>query len=194
MWNDRYRTPEYVYGKEPNTYLVEELKKIKPGRILFPGEGEGRNAVYAATLGWEVHAFDSSSVGREKALLLADERKVSIAYELYNYEEYAVNGRSVHAVGLFYTHQPSELRRKFHRKIVQTLHPGGIILLEGFSKKQMANNSGGPKSLDFLYSVDELAEDFKELQIQKLNETVRELNEGDFHQGKADLIQLIAMK
>ena len=71
MWDKRYNSPEYVYGKEPNEFFAAELKKLKPGLILLPAEGEGRNAVFAAEQGWKVHAFDSSQVAEDKALSLA---------------------------------------------------------------------------------------------------------------------------
>jgi hypothetical protein len=49
------------------------LKNMPAGRILFPAEDEGRNAVYAASLGWEVHAFDISERAKDKAEKLATE-------------------------------------------------------------------------------------------------------------------------
>ena len=63
MWDDRYSTGQYIYGKESNGFFSTELRKRIPGRILLPGEGEGRNAVHAALSGWEVDAFDQSVVG-----------------------------------------------------------------------------------------------------------------------------------
>jgi len=78
QWDSRYSEAEYVYGVEPNHYLRNFLEGRPPGKILFPAEGEGRNAVYAALLGWEVEAFDQSEKGREKALRLASRKNVQI--------------------------------------------------------------------------------------------------------------------
>ena len=78
MWDTRYGKDEYAYGTEPNQFLKEKLEDLEPGSILFPAEGEGRNAVYAAQLGWKVSAFDISEVGKQKALKLAGQKKVSI--------------------------------------------------------------------------------------------------------------------
>jgi hypothetical protein len=72
QWNERYSASEYIYGTGPNTWLVEKLAGLQPGKILFPAEGEGRNAVHAARLGWNVAAFDQSEAGRKKALKLAE--------------------------------------------------------------------------------------------------------------------------
>ncbi|MDX1604123.1 MAG: SAM-dependent methyltransferase, partial [Salinimicrobium sediminis] len=80
FWNERYQREEYIYGKDPNEYLKAQLKNLTPGRILFPAEGEGRNAVHAAKKGWQVSAFDQSEEGRKKALRLAEAEGVEIDY------------------------------------------------------------------------------------------------------------------
>ena len=57
FWNSRYQEKEYAYGLEPNLFFKSELIKLIPGKALFPAEGEGRNAVFAAKSGWEVTAL-----------------------------------------------------------------------------------------------------------------------------------------
>ena len=83
-WNDRYSNEEFAYGEEPNNYLKEQLEKLNPGTILFPAEGEGRNAVFAAKLGWEVWAFDISAEGKDKAMKLVATNNVAIDYQVRN--------------------------------------------------------------------------------------------------------------
>ena len=194
MWDERYRISEYIYGKEPNTFFSSELSKLSVGKILLPGEGEGRNAVFAAQMGWNVHAFDASIEGKKKALRLADEKNVSIRYDLLKYDEFDVTESSYDAIGLFYTHQAPSERKAFHRRILKALKQNGVLILEGFSKKQLQNMSGGPKNPDYLLSVQELEEDFGEMEIQMLHELTRELSEGSSHRGIADLVQLVARK
>ena len=80
FWDERYRSEQYVYGETPNKYLAGKLAGLKPGKILFPADGEGRNGVYAATLGWEVFAFDQSAEGKRKAEQLAAKKGVHINY------------------------------------------------------------------------------------------------------------------
>ncbi len=80
FWNVRYSEEIYAYGTAPNVFFSSELKKLPPGKALFPAEGEGRNAVYAATCGWNVIAFDQSEAGKEKALQLAAKKGVEIDY------------------------------------------------------------------------------------------------------------------
>lgn len=67
FWNGKYSSKEYIYGTEPNEYFKSALEKYRPGTILLPGDGEGRNAVYAAKKGWQVTAFDFSNAAKEKA-------------------------------------------------------------------------------------------------------------------------------
>ena len=97
-WDDRYRTEEFAYGEQPNNYLKEQLEQLNPGTILFPAEGEGRNAVFAAKLGWKVSAFDISAEGKNKAIQLAESNQVSIDYqvvELQHFDYQAENIRSL---------------------------------------------------------------------------------------------------
>ena len=75
FWEIRYAEKQYAYGENPNVYFKEQLDKLKPGKILLPAEGEGRNAVYAAKQGWEVMAFDLSSEGKNKAEKLAAKKR-----------------------------------------------------------------------------------------------------------------------
>tara|TARA_X000000950_G_scaffold260222_1_gene329392 strand:+ start:219 stop:527 length:309 start_codon:yes stop_codon:yes gene_type:complete len=82
FWDARYAQETYVYGKEPNNYFKKTLNLLKPGKILLPAEGEGRNAVHAASLGWEVFAYDFSEFAYKKAMKLAREKEVSINYQI----------------------------------------------------------------------------------------------------------------
>ena len=194
FWNERFADEQYAYGKAPNSFVKETLAAIESrGKVLFPAEGEGRNAVYAAIKGWDVHAFDTSSEGRRKALELADEYGVIIQYDLYSYTEFNEENTYDLIVAIF-NHMPPSVRAEAHRKYVRALKPGGLMILEGFNKKQLGNTSGGPKSLDMLLDIQALQEDFSELNLDKLTETTRVLSEGPFHSGHAELIQFIGTK
>ncbi|MBC7125591.1 MAG: class I SAM-dependent methyltransferase, partial [Bacteroidales bacterium] len=153
-WDERYAQKEYVYGKKPNEFFKQELAKHKPGKILLPAEGEGRNAVYAAKLGWEVYAFDSSSEAIKKAQQLASENNVEIHYTLSSFEEVDYPDDFFDLIGLFYAHTLS--RSDNHKKLIRFLKPKGAIILEGFSKEQIHYNSGGPRKIEMLFSEEEL--------------------------------------
>ncbi|WP_346857548.1 methyltransferase domain-containing protein [uncultured Draconibacterium sp.] len=194
FWNERYSTAEFAYGEAPNKFLADELKTRKPGTILFPAEGEGRNAVYAATQGWNVTAFDPSIEGQKKAKLLADKYNTTIEYLLNGYEDIEFSPDSFDCIVLIFAHMPPLKRNSWHRKLTKYLKPGGTLLLEGFSKRQIENESGGPKNIDMLFSKEELESDFKHLAELKITETEYDLNEGPFHQGNASVIRVIGTK
>lgn len=193
-WDKRYSIEEYVYGTEPNKFLKEEIENLKPGKILFLGEGEGRNAVHAASLGWQVYAVDSSSVGKEKALKLAGERGLSINYTIVDLNEYSFQENLYDAVVLIYLHMPEELREKVHAGAVKTLKPGGFLILEAFEKEQINNNSGGPRNTDLLYSLEDIYTDFHELDISKFSKEKILLSEGALHKGEAVVIRYSGKK
>ncbi len=196
FWNERYIAEEYVYGKEPNCFFRNFInqKLQTPGKLLLPAEGEGRNAIFAAGHGYQVTAFDFSPDGKKKALRLAEEKKVSIEYILSDLQSFNYISAFYDLVGLFFVHQPPEIRSFLHKSVVDSLIPGGMICLEAFHTDQIHLHSGGPKSLDMLMHLDQLSEDFKSLDIIHLTKTERELDEGSYHQGKASLVQLIALK
>lgn len=199
FWNQRYALPEYAYGKEPNVFIQQQLDLLKPGKILFPAEGEGRNAIYAAIKGWDVTAFDISNEAQRKALQLATQQKVSIEYLVGTLDELAMANHYFDAIGLCFAHMPAEHRISWHRSLVKLLKPGGILMLQGFSKahttyQQLNPKAGGPKEVTMLFSKEELQVDFESLQIDILQEEVRLLQEGAFHQGESALLNLVAHK
>ncbi|MCE1165486.1 MAG: class I SAM-dependent methyltransferase [Bacteroidetes bacterium] len=192
-WDKRYSESGYAYGKEPNLYFKQEIDKLKPGRLLLPGEGEGRNAVYAAALGWEVYALDASTEGKKKAEKLASERNVRINYRVGDITDAGLNNEKFDAISLIYVHFPSQQRTIVHRKLAELLKKGGVIIIEAFSKSQIKNNSSGPKDLNMLYAVDELRKDFEGLKILELSELKINLSEGIYHTGTSDIIRMKAV-
>lgn len=194
FWNQRYGEAAYAYGKAPNAFLREHLSTLPPGSALFPAEGEGRNAVYAATLGWQATAFDYSEAGRRKAEALAREQDVRIDYQVCEAEAFAFPEATYSLVGLFFAHLPPDNRTLLHRRAVQSLQPGGRIILEGFSKAQLGLPSGGPKQASLLFSKEEIAEEFSGLHVQLLEETETTLSEGPYHEGPARVIRLLGIR
>jgi len=194
FWNARYAENEYVYGTEPNDYFQNKIKNITPGTLLLPAEGEGRNAVYAATQGWTVTAFDYSTEAKNKAELLAANNGVEIAYSISTVDSFQVAPESMDAVGLFYVHLPEEQRKLLHQKCIDVLKPGGTLILEAFNPRQLHFSSGGPKNPDWLYTKKMLADDFKALKMLEIQEIQVFLNEGDGHKGEAAVIRMMATK
>jgi len=188
FWNERFDGKQYAYGESPNDFVKKEIAKLKPGKALCPAEGEGRNAVYLASLGWEVTAFDISSSGKQKALNLASQNGVTIDYKLLSYTELAEENEYDLVVAVF-NHMIPEHRKKVHQAYVKSLKSEGIMLLEGFHTSQLGLSSGGPKDLSMLLDEEIVLDDFKELEPLKIVTISRILNEGPFHQGEANVIQ-----
>ena len=200
MWNERYAASEYVYGTAPNEFLKEVIDKLKGnGKVLFPAEGEGRNAVYEAKKGFDVTAFDLSIEGQKKALNLASMNKVKINYLLGSVDTLDLPENYYNVVGLIYAHMPTHLRAAFHNRVAELVAPGGAIILEGFSKENLKlrlknPKIGGPDKVELLFSTEEIQNDFKGFGIEKLEELEVDLQEGLLHNGKAKVIRFIGKK
>lgn len=198
-WDERYKDQEFAYGKAPNLFFKEWLEKLDPGSILMPADGEGRNGVYAAQLGWKVTSFDISIEGQSKALKLAKERGVSLEYIVGDLEQLTFERERFDAIGLVYAHFDANKKTSFHQKLNDYLKPGGRLILEAFSKNHLQFNAldlrvGGPKDVDMLYSKEEVLADFKNYKILFLEEEEIHLNEGKYHVGKGSVIRFVGIK
>ena len=198
-WDERYSKEEFAYGEAPNNYLKAQLTKLPIGKILFPAEGEGRNAVFAAKLGWSVSAFDISSEGKNKAIKLAEKNNVSIDYQVGVLETLDFESEKFDVIALIYAHFPANIKSLYHKKFDRFLKNNGIIVFEAFSKKHIdyvtANEKvGGPKDIESLFSIAEIKLDFPNYEIIELVEQEIELNEGTYHNGIGSVIRFVGRK
>lgn len=193
FWNERFGQTEYIYGKAPNDFFVNQLRELQKGKILLPAEGEGRNAVYAAVKGWNVTAFDYSEEGRKKALLLATEYDVEVDYQILHAEEFNTTEK-YDVVALIFAHFAGEERSLLFQKLENCLKKKGLVIMEVFSKNQLGRTSGGPKNLDLLYSKDEIVALFPNIEFMILEETKVMLKEGSHHEGEAAVISAVGRK
>lgn len=199
IWDERYASEEYIYGEIPNRFFAEQLAFISPGRILLPAEGEGRNAVHASINGWEVSAFDQSSAARSKAMRLAAKHGVQVNYAVTDILSASYLSAQFDALALVFVHFPATQRHIYHRHLVQYLPSGGLLILEGFSKKHKAHQrnsttAGGPSDESMLFSIDEIALDFNDFETILLEETEIHLSEGSHHIGKASVLRFVGRK
>lgn len=199
FWNKRYAEKEMAYGIEPNKYFASQISKLKARKILLPAEGEGRNAIYAAILGWQVSAFDISKEGKQKAEKLAAANNVDIEYLVGGFEQINYKEESFDCIALVFAHFAPHLKSAYHKLLNIYLKKGGLVILEGFSKKQIENNtlnpnSGGPKNVDMLFSIEEIKQDFSNYEIIELSEKEITLNEGLYHNGKSSVIRFVGKK
>jgi SAM-dependent methyltransferase len=187
-WNERFSGEDYVFGREPNEYLRAQA-------ALFVADGEGRNSVWLARQGLQVEAFDVAQAGVAKARRLADEAEVSVAYHVAGCDEWAwaVDAYNI-VVAVFVQFADPEMRERLFANIVRALKPGGLLVLQGYTPKQLEYKTGGPGALSHLYTADLLRRAFASLQIVDLVEYEAELHEGARHAGRSALVGLVARK
>lgn len=198
-WDARYGREEFAYGIHPNKYLEEQLKKLDKGKILFPAEGEGRNAVFAAKLGWTVTAFDISVAGQKKALRLAETNEVVIDYQVGEITNLTLANEQFDVIALIYAHFPADIKSFYHKSLDKYLRHGGTIIFEAFSKNHLNyvlenDKVGGPKDIDSLFSIEEIKSDFPNYEFEELAEVEIELHEGLFHNGTGSVIRFVGRK
>ncbi|HYV54268.1 MAG TPA: class I SAM-dependent methyltransferase [Chitinophagaceae bacterium] len=198
-WNERYSNDEFAFGKQPNNYLKEQLEKLNVGTILFPAEGEGRNAVFAANLGWTVSAFDISMEGKKKADRLAKINNVTIDYQVGDLQEISFDTKQFDVIALIYAHFPANIKSLYHKTLDKYLRNGGVVIFEAFSKRHIDyvsknENVGGPRDLESLFSIEEIKSDFANYDIIELEEKEIELSEGLYHNGTGSVIRFVGQK
>jgi len=194
MWNDRFKTNEYVYGLEPNKAFKNFIEHLKPGKILLLGEGEGRNAVYAASIGWEVTAVDFSDEGKSKALQLAKNRNVKINYFVQDVLQYSPPEDYFDCIALVFLHMPSKEFYPFVKHLHSALTSQGQLFITGFHTDQLKYKSGGPKNEDWLLATETLSNELVQYQINRNEKLELELSQGQGHQGEGSIVVFHASK
>lgn len=195
FWNERYGAAEYAYGKSPNEFLKSEAFRFSSkSKLLCIAEGEGRNAVFLATLGHDVTALDFSEEALKKANLLAAEHNVQLKTIQADLNAYTFENEAWDGIVAVFAHFPSSLRSKVHAQVSTALRPGGTLLLTAYDKQQLSKNTGGPRDADMLYSGEEAIKDFGNFSEYTLSKRNPLITEGQFHNGDSVVIELIAKK
>jgi len=194
MWDERYDTEEYVYGTEPNDFLAEQAKVLAPGRVLCIAEGEGRNAVWLAQQGHEVTAVDGSAVGLAKARRLAAKCGVQVNTVHAELAEFVIEPRSWDLIVSIFGHLPPSLRREVHGRCAAGLRPGGRMILEAYTPRQLRHGTGGPPTAELMMTAEALRGEFPGLEFHLLEERERPVHEGRGHDGTAAVVQLVAVR
>ena len=196
-WDERYSQHEFVYGLEPNDFLVEQSGRIPPGRVLCLAEGEGRNALHLALKGYDVLAVDSSRVGLEKAARRAQQADVTIHTELADLAEFHIKEGHWQGIVSIFAHLPPAVRKPLHQQVVAGLAPGGVFILEAYTPRQLEiGGVGGPgrDQQDRLMTLMELKDELAGLRLDVAQETDRDVNEGEFHRGRGAVVQIVGIK
>jgi SAM-dependent methyltransferase len=193
FWDERYSGSAYFYGIHANAFLMTHVHELR-GPVLSLCEGEGRNAVFMAERGLAVLGVDSSHVGLTKAHALAASKGVRIETRVADMANFEPEKNYFGSVVSIFAHLPTSIRATLYPRIEEALKPGGLLLLEAYSKNQLSKNTGGPKDIDMLMSVETLRAAFPRLKPLLLHEIERDVNEGAGHTGLASVVQFIAQK
>lgn len=193
-WDERYGGKEYFFGTEPNGFLATTAPEVPRGKALCIADGEGRNSVYLAELGFTVTAMDASRGGMEKARRLASERGVTIDTVVADLADFAFGTGAWKLVVSVFCHLPKQLRADVHRRVVEALEPGGVFVLEAYTPDQLAYGTGGPPVAELLAHRDELEAELSGLEFAVSRETERDVIEGRGHWGKAAVVQILGKK
>ena len=194
MWDERFSDDSYAYGTKPNVFLEEQFAALPKGKLLSLAEGEGRNAVFLASRGYDVTAVDGSLVGLRKAAKLAEQNGVHIEIQQADLAEFPIEPAAWDSIVSIFCPLPKEIREPLHRKVVRGLKPGGAFLLVGYTPKQLALGTGGGNSLDVMMTSAMLRSELAGLEFLHLEELEREVIEGTFHTGIGAVIEAIAVK
>ncbi len=196
IWDERYAVDEYFFGKEPNAFLVAQRELLKQGATcLAVADGEGRNGVWLAEQGLSVHAVDNSAVALHKARQLAQQRGVQVNFEQIDLLQWdwGENRYDV-VVAIFIQFVGPAQRAQIFENIRRCLKPGGLLLLHGYSPRQLEYATGGPSQVENLYTEEMLQIAFSEWEILNLRAYDDHINEGVGHCGMSALIDLVARK
>lgn len=194
MWDKRYGDEKYVFGTEPNDFLRASAAYLPMGRVLSIGEGEGRNGVYLATLGYTVTGVDGSAVGLEKAQRLARERGVTITTVTADLAQFSIQRGAWDGIISIFCHLPPALRAQVYARAVAGLRVGGCLLLEAYTPRQLQFRTGGPSDPAMMPDLATLRTELAGLRFEHAAELERDVVEGDGHTGRAAVVQVIAFK
>jgi len=198
MWEDRFNTPDYLFGTAPAAALLDHADWLVPGRrALAVADGEGRNSVFMAEQGMIVTAADYAPSALAKARALADARGVTVDLvqaDLLGDWPPAWVGAFDLVVGVFIQFTGPEARAAMFARMADCLRPGGVLFLHGYRPEQLAHGTGGPRAIENLYSEDMLRGAFPGWQVAECRSYDREITEGTAHAGISALIDFIARK
>jgi SAM-dependent methyltransferase len=195
-WNGRFASESYVFGTRPAAFLVDNVHHIPPqSRVLVPADGEGRNSVFLAERGHRVVATDIAEAALAKARKLAAARGVSVEFRHLDLQGWHwPEAEFDAAVAVFIQFAPPALRDEIFAGMKRSVRPGGVILLHGYTPKQLEYRTGGPPIIEQLYTEELLRTAFSDWELLRLEAYERDLDEGEGHKGPSAIVDLVARR
>jgi SAM-dependent methyltransferase len=197
FWNERFDKDEFIFGKEPNEYLVETAARYlkKNDKVLCIADGEGRNGVWLAKQGMQVVGFDASNIALAKAEQFAKDNQVEVEYLFSDTDSFDWQAGTYDVVAaIFIQFADPAMRERIFQNVYQTLKPGGIFILQGYTPKQLDYKTGGPSALEHLYTEESIRGLVNDFEVLELVSYEKVLNEGARHSGMSALLGLVAKK
>ncbi len=194
MWEQRFSADTYVYGTEPNEFLRNNVATLPAGNVLCLAEGEGRNAVFLAGAGFDVHSVDLTEAGVAKTLRLAATRGVEVHAVVGDLAMFDIGTEHWDLIVSIFAHMPPHVRRDLHSRVVAALKPGGMVLLEAYTPRQIGRGTGGPSVPEMTMTLNSLRDELAGLEFIHAAELDRNIVEGAGHSGIGAVVQVIARK
>ncbi|WP_028535171.1 SAM-dependent methyltransferase [Paludibacterium yongneupense] len=195
FWHARFDREDYVYGTEANDFLREQAPHLgSAATVLSLGEGEGRNAVFLARLGHRVTALEAAQAGIRKIHALAARRGVTVATLQTDLADYRIAAGQWQGIVSIFCHLPPALRREVLGQVVAGLECGGVFIMEGYTPRQLAHGTGGPKDGALLLEPATIRAELDGLDLLHFAEVTRPVIEGSLHTGTAAVLQVVALK
>ncbi len=194
MWEQRFSADTYIYGTEPNDFLRQSVETIPRGSALCLAEGEGRNAVFLAESGFDVHSVDLTEAGVAKTLRLAEQRNVRVDAIAGDLASFDIGVERWDLIVSIFAHMPPHVRRGLHHRVVSALKHGGMLVLEAYTPSQIGRGTGGPSSAEMTMTLDSLRDELVGLELVHSEELDRDVLEGAGHTGIGAVVQLIGRK
>ncbi len=195
MWNKRFSTPDYVFGEEPNAFMVSQAALLGKGHALALADGEGRNSVWLAKQGFTVDAFDFSAPAIVKARALAEKHQANVNFTCSDWQSF--DWPTAHydlVAGIFFQFATPDERSELFQKIKDCLKPGGVLVIQGYGKNQLTYKTGGPDKIEHLYDEDLLRQAFAGFEVQVCETYETSITEGAGHSGMSALVGFVARK
>lgn len=169
-WNAKYDSSTCLAGREPSSWLVDHADLLDGrGKALDIAMGEGRNTLFAASLGYDAWGVDISDIGVSRAKTLARENKLTIHTQIADLDHYKIDENAYDLITCFYF-----LDRRLFGSIRNGLKPGGILIFETFTVDYL-KYSGFKR--EWVLEKNELREAFPGLKVLDYREVDESENE-----------------
>lgn len=154
-WDRRYEEAELIWSAEPNQLLPPAVEGVEPGKALDLAAGEGRNAVWLASQGWDCTAVDFSTVAIEKGRRLAETQGLDVEWVVDNVLAY--EPEPIHdLVMIFFVHLADTQMEQLFRVARAALKPGGRLIGLGHALRNLTEGYGGPQVAEVLWTEDRI--------------------------------------